>query len=84
MKLKMWIGNYDGVRRGLIIAPTKKRALEVLQEHGRCGRTHFDDYWSLQADVDPALEPEVLYTTDNRNYPMPPWVKGRCEILPRK
>lgn len=29
-KLKMWIGNLDGRREGLVIATTKKRAIEIV------------------------------------------------------
>jgi hypothetical protein len=56
-KLKMWIGNLDGRRQGLVIAKTKKRAMEVVG----VGRTDFDGYWH-ECPIDTALEPEVLYT----------------------
>ena len=76
MKLKMWTGNLDGAREGLVIAATKKRAREVVGG----GRTNFDDYWRLAPHVDASLDPETLYTR-----PIPPsttstWQRGRCPL----
>jgi hypothetical protein len=56
-KLKMWIGNLDGSREGLVIAPTQVRARAIIGT----SRGDFDGYWR-QHPIDPRLEPEVLYT----------------------
>jgi hypothetical protein len=73
-KLKMWVGNLDGSREGLVIAATKVRAREILG--ARTSRTDFDAYWR-EHPVDPRLEPEVLYTRrfDAR---IEAWFRGRC------
>jgi hypothetical protein len=72
MKLKMWVGNLDGTREGLVIAPTKKRAIEVVGS----GRTDFNTYWH-KLPVDPKLEPEVLYTRRFAAHDTT-WIRGRC------
>ena len=71
-KRKMWIGNLDGDRRGLLIASSKERARQIVGT----SRRDFDDYWVLQPSVDPGLEAEVLYTKpieDNHGS----WQQGR-------
>jgi hypothetical protein len=78
MKLKMWIGNLDGSRQGLVIAATKKRAVEVVGT----GRTDFDAYWH-ERSVDPSLEPEVLYTrpfAESLRAGTAAWYRGRCPL----
>jgi hypothetical protein len=72
-KRKMWIGNADGRRAGLVIAPSKKRAAEIVGG----GLTDFNRYWR-EWPVDPALEPEMLYTRpfDSSG----PWFRGRCAL----
>jgi hypothetical protein len=77
-KLKMWIGNLDGRRQGLVIAATKARAVEVAG----VGRTDFNAHWHQLREIDPALDPEVLYT---RPYAdgirgAKTWVHGRCAL----
>jgi hypothetical protein len=79
VKLKMWTGNLDGRREGLVIAPTKVRALAVLSAAtGRSSRGDFDAYWR-ERPVDPTLLPEVLYT---RRYGArdDTWVVGKCSL----
>lgn len=78
-KLKMWTGNFDGLRQGLVIATSKERARKIVGS----GLTDFNDYWS-EHPVDSALEPEVLYT---RSLKIPrhgeerePWQRGRCPL----
>lgn len=73
MKLKMWIGNLDGRREGLVIATTKKRAIEIVGG----SRKNFDDYWR-ERPVDASLEPEVLYTRPF--YTVRAWYRGRCPL----
>lgn len=72
----MWIGNLDGSREGLVIAPTKVRAREII---GTSSRSDFDAYWRLQPSVDPILDPEVLYT---RRFGVRAvaWFRGRCPL----
>ena len=77
-KLKMWIGNLDGSRQGLVIASTKELARKIIN----AGRTEFDGYWSEQPEIDPTLEIEVLYTRSiQRHLSGPvPWYRGRCPL----
>jgi len=74
MKLKMWIGNYDGRRQGLVIAATKKRAREVVVR----SQKEFDSYWH-EIKLDESLDPEVLYT---RPYDAAAgaWQRGKCTL----
>ena len=78
MKLKMWIGNLDGSRQGLVIAASKARARTIVGT----SRGDFEDHWILQSGVDTALEPEVLYTRvfAERTATMP-WYRGRCPLI---
>lgn len=76
MKLKMWIGNLDGTREGLVIASSKERARKAANLGVRIGREAFNSYWHEVGPVDPALESEVLYT--RRFDTKDPWFKGRC------
>lgn len=57
MKLKMWTGNLDGRREGLVIATSKTRARQIIQT----GRDDFKNYWT-EKPVDASLAAEVLYT----------------------
>ena len=75
-KLKMWVGNLDGSREGLVIAQTKARAREILGT--RTSRADFDSYWRVHP-VDPRLEPEVLYTR-KFGAGFDPWFRGRCSL----
>lgn len=71
----MWIGNLDGRREGLVIAPTKKRAIEVVG----AGRTDFENHWVQKPSVDMTLSAETLYTRrfDDRESV---WFAGRCPL----
>lgn len=81
MKLKMWTGNLDGRREGLVIAPSKERARAIVGG----GRANFDSYWTLQPAVDPTLDPEVLYTRPIIHRVQPgsstAWQRGRCPTV---
>jgi hypothetical protein len=74
MKLKMWVGNFDGAREGLVIAPTKKRAIEVTSRSGY----DFNNYWT-ERFVDASLDPEVLYTRPYGKTDVA-WQRGRCSL----
>lgn len=79
--LKMWIGNLDGARKGLVIATSKSRAMKVIPT----GRADFESYWTLQPCPFPDLEPEVLYTTyippgEVGQFATRTWVRGRCKL----
>ena len=76
VKLKMWVGNLDGRREGLVIAPTKKRAREVIGP--RTSESDFNAYWR-EWPVDPRLDPEVLYTR-KFGARMESWFRGRCAL----
>ena len=69
----MWTGNLDGRRQGLVIAPSKQRASEVVGS----GLTDFNRHWR-EKPIDEALASEVLYTRpiDSRG----PWFRGRCAL----
>ena len=75
MKLKMWTGNLDGRRQGLVIAPSKDRARAVVGG----GRANFDSYWHLQP-IDTSLEPETLYTRPIQPRSPAEWQRGRCPL----
>jgi hypothetical protein len=75
-KLKMWIGNFDGSRTGLVIAASKERARQIVGT----GRSDFENYWSLQTKVDDSLEAEVLYTCPSARVGPQKWQKGRCPL----
>jgi hypothetical protein len=74
-KLKMWVGNLDGVRQGLVIAASKTRARAIIGT----GSSDFEGHWTQQPAIDPTLETDVLYTrkfADRRA--SVPWQRGRC------
>lgn len=75
VKMKMWVGNLDGSREGLVIAPTKVRAREII---GRTSRNDFDAHWR-EHPVDLRLEPEVLYAR-RFGARMEAWFRGRCPL----
>lgn len=75
-KMKMWVGNLDGHRAGLVIASSKDRARRVVGT----SRGDFDAHWTPQP-VAARLTPEVLYTRPLRyEIPQEPWQQGRCAI----
>lgn len=78
MKMKMWIGNLDGRRAGLVISSSKEKARKIVG----AGKTDFDDYWVLQPAVDESLEFEVLYTmpTRARISKDGKWQQGKCPL----
>lgn len=78
--MKMWIGNLDGSRAGLVIAPTKERARKIVG----AGRTDFDAYWRLHP-VDTTLAAETLYTRPIGPEPngLAQWEQGRCPLPSR-
>jgi hypothetical protein len=79
-KLKMWVGNYDGDRQGLVIATSKDSARKIAG----VGRTNFDNYWVQQPEADQALEPGVLYTRAFTYSEPAPWYRGRCPLPSRE
>lgn len=76
VKMKMWVGNLDGSRRGLVIASSKKRARELLGT--RTSLDEFNAYWR-ELPIDPTLDVEVLYTRPF-DASATPWVRGRCPV----
>jgi hypothetical protein len=78
-KLKMWVGNLDGSREGLVIASTKDQARKVVGT----SRNDFNDHWR-ERPIDLALDPEVLYTrmfTISGNTGRETWYRGRCPLI---
>lgn len=60
MKLRCWIGNYDGRQRGLVIAKSKAAARRAIG--GRCSTKDFEDYWHEdERGMALGLEPDVVY-----------------------
>lgn len=74
--MKMWIGNLDGDRAGLVIASSKEHARKIVGT----SRTDFESYWVVQPSVDESLEFEVLYTRSHRQGDSPLWQQGRCTV----
>jgi len=80
--MKLWIGNYDGRREGLIVAATKTAAARVVG----CSTLRFGDYWHEAPRVVEHVggaqdfEPETLYTRSISAYPRGVFVKGRCPL----
>lgn len=73
-KLKMWIGNLDGVRQGLVISTSKNRARKIVHT----SLNEFNGYWALQPSVNELLEVDVLYTRKIRDGEA--WHIGRCPL----
>lgn len=73
--VKMWIGNLDGDRIGLVIASSKEHARRIVN----ASRKEFEDYWVLQTGVDQGLEFELLYTKPIGK-PGVAWTEGRCVL----
>lgn len=72
-KLKMWIGNLDGTRQGLVISGSKTRACAIVGT----SRNDFDGYWAMQPAIDASLETDVLYTRKFADRTAS-WQRGRC------
>jgi hypothetical protein len=70
--MRMWIGNLDGDRSGLVISSSKERARTIVG----ASRAEFDDYWARQSGVDQELESDVLYTRPISGGVK--WQQGRC------
>jgi hypothetical protein len=79
MKLKMWIGNLDGAREGLVITTSKKRAMKIIPT----GRADFDGHWREQPVDGGIAEYEVLYTRPLDRRGTRTWVQGRCQLPDR-
>lgn len=86
MKLKLWTGNLDGRRRGLVISASKERARKVVG----AGRREFEDYWRCRDEdfymrgLGALFKVDTLYTTPIvTNGPHPnveEWFEGRCPL----
>lgn len=73
--MKVYIGNLDGTRQGLVVAPSKKRACELTHQ----SLHHFNQYWSDASSrlSSSDFKPETLYT---RLYSAgPAWTEGRVK-----
>jgi hypothetical protein len=80
VKFKMWIGNLDGDRQGLVVAASSRKAAAIV------GTTRWDleNYWVLQPGLiteakakELGFEPGVLYT----RFPgHPEWTEGRVSL----
>ena len=78
--MKMWIGNYDGRREGLIIAKSKAAAAKIAG----CSVRAFSNYWNestrvLQVNGVGDFEPDTLYTRSLRTYGST-FFKGKCPL----
>jgi len=78
--MKLWIGNYDGRREGLIYARSKTAAAKILG----IGMHAFNNYWNepsrvVQVNGVSDFDPETLYTRPNHTYGST-FVKGKCPL----
>lgn len=78
--MKFWIGNYDGRREGLVLAPSKTAAAKIIGVSLRA----FNDCWTqptrvVQVNGVVDFEPETLYTRPYATYAAT-FVKGRCPL----
>ena len=48
MRLKVWGGTCDGTNRSIVVAPTKKRAVQLLQQVSIGVSRHYFDGWWLE------------------------------------
>jgi hypothetical protein len=89
VKLKCWIGNLDGRRRGLVISTSKDKAREAIASGGggRVSRAEFDGYWALQEDfymrgLGALFKPDTLYTHEisHAEDTVLEWHEGRCKL----
>jgi len=74
-RVRVYIGNYDGTREGLVVAANQKDAAKVAH----CSVYHFREYWSARPDWPlTKLKLGVLYTRkiDARNE----WQEGICQL----
>ncbi len=63
--LKMWIGNLDGKRGGLIIAFSQSAALRALNKKMRVSSADFERYWCEMVAPYPELKADTVYTAAN-------------------
>ncbi len=82
--LKMWIGNYDGRRQGLVVASNRQRAIDIIDTDPH----DFDNFWaevpSTRMDAeDPAgdIEPDVLYLRPFQRFKNSKWKKREVDPL---
>lgn len=78
--MKLWIGNYDGRREGLVLAKTKTAAARIA---GISPYT-FNNFWNeadrvIQVNGVQEFEPETLYTRPHNVYGGT-FTKGRCPL----
>lgn len=77
MKAKCYQGNYDGLRKGFVVANSQKAAAEVVG----CSLYDFRNFWTQTNWPDSRKfnpKPLTLYT---RKYDFKSeWVEGRCEL----
>ena len=74
-RLKCWEGNYDGLRRGLVISTSQKKAAKVIG----CGVKQLADYYTCLFEIPTGFLEDTLYT---RPYDGPGnWVEGRCQVV---
>ena len=78
MKLKMWTGNYDGERRGLVITTSKTKAAKLAHASVH----HFSEYWN-ECDIIEGLLPDTIYTQPYDIHTNV-WMVGRCETKGRR
>ena len=79
--MRLWIGNYDGRREGLIYARSKTAAARILG----VSLTEFNSYWHeperiVQVNGAADFEPETLYTRPYHAHGFGTFFKGRCPL----
>ena len=83
-KLKCWIGNYDGIRQGLVVAASQKEAAKIAGTSTR----DFAAYWVEQESTAISyfgVRERALYTRKYGGLACEKtFVEGRCKIERRK
>lgn len=82
-KLKVWIGNLDGSRQGLVIASSQIAGAKAVNT----GLTDFRRYWKAINEASEGeltrFQVETLYTrpmASKAHDGLVPWNKGRCTL----
>lgn len=76
-QMKCFQGNFDGTRRGLVIASSQKNAVKVVG----ISIHDFRNYWSnVLSWPKQELKPNTLYTRSINKYGDEKWFEGRCSL----
>lgn len=71
-----YIGNYDGLRDGMIYAASAVDACHVVH----CSLYHFREYWHRQPLPRPIARPNAMTLYTKRNNFRDTWHEGVCPL----